>query len=54
MTINDVGNDSNGATASDVQVHFLGDSAGISHKNLLSGRMIGIRHEEDPVLVSPT
>ena len=54
LTINGVGNDSNRAIASDVQVQFLGDSAGISHQNLFSGRMIGIRHEEVPVLVPHT
>ena len=52
-TINDTGNYSNGATASDVPVQFAGNSAVIYHQTLLSGRMIGIRHEEVPVLVPP-
>ena len=54
LTINDSRNNSNRATASDVQVQFVGDSAGIFHQNLLSRRMIEIRHEEVPVLVTPT
>ena len=54
LTIKNVGNDSNGATASAVKVHFGGNSAVISHQNVLSGRMTGIRHEELPVLVLPT
>ena len=54
LTINDVRNDSNRATTSDAQVHFVGDSAGISHQNLLIRHIIRIRHEEVPVLVPPT
>ena len=50
LTINNVGNDSKGATARDLQVQFAGNSARIFHQNLLSGRMIGIRQEEVPVL----
>ena len=53
LTINDAKNNSNRATASDSQFQFAGDSAGISHKNLLSEPMIGIRHEEVAVLVPP-
>ena len=51
LTINDVVNDSNRAIASDLQLQFAADSVRISHHNLLSGRMIGIIHEEVPVLV---
>ena len=40
-------------TTSDVQVQFAGDSAGVSHQNLLSGPMIGIRQKEVPVLIPP-
>ena len=54
LTINNVGNGSNGATTSDIQVQFAGDSAEIYHQNLLSRRMIGIRHEKVPVLVPTT
>ena len=54
LTINNTGNDSNIANASDLQVQFVGNSAGISHQNLLSRRMIGIQHEEVSVLVPPT
>ena len=54
MTINDFRNDSNRATTSDVQVQFVDNSEGISHQNLLRERMIDIRNEEVPVLVSPT
>ena len=32
LTINDIGNDSNGATAGGVQVQFAGDPAGFSPK----------------------
>ena len=39
---------------SDVKVQFVGNSAGISHQNLFSGRMISIIQEEVPVLVPPT
>ena len=53
MTINDNRNDSKGVTAIDVQVHFAGDIAGISHQKLFGGWMIRIRQEEVPVLVSP-
>ena len=56
LTINDVRNDSNRENASDtrdVQVQFEGDSARFYHQNVLSGRTIGIRHEEVPVLVTP-
>ena len=51
LTINDVVNDSNRAIASDLQLQFAADSVRISHHNLLRGRMIGIIHEEVPVLV---
>ena len=54
MTINGVGNDLDGVNASDVQVQFAGDPAGISHQNLLSSRKIGIRNKEVPVLAPPT
>ena len=54
MKINKVINDSNGANTSDIQVQFAGDPSGISHKNVLSSRNIGIRHEEVPVLPPPT
>ena len=54
MTINDVGNGLNRATMSEVQVQFAGDSAGIYHQKLLSGKMVGIRHEEVLVLVPST
>ena len=37
FAIDYVRNNSNGATASDVQVQFVGNSAGISHQNLLGG-----------------
>ena len=53
-TINNVRNYSNTMNASDVKVQFLGDSARNSHQNLLSGRMIGIKHQEVPGLVLPT
>ena len=45
LKTSNVGKNSNRETVSDIQVQFAGDSAGISHQNLLSGRMIGIRHE---------
>ena len=45
LTINNVRNDSNRATVSDIQVQCAGNSAGISHQNLLSRQMIGIRHD---------
>ena len=45
LTINDATNDSNGGTMSDVKVQFVGNSAGISHQNLLSGPIIWIRNE---------
>ena len=54
LKINDVGNDSNEATMSDTQVQFTVDPDRISHQNLLSGHMTGIRQEEVPVLVQPT
>ena len=54
LTINDTGNDSNIANASDLQVQFVGNSAGISHQNLLRGQMISITQDELPVLVPPT
>ena len=54
MTINDVGNNLNGANAIDVQVQFAGDPIGNSHQNLLSSRKIGIRHKEVPLLDPPT
>ena len=54
LTINNVGNNSNGATVSDVQVQFAGDSARIYHQKLLNVWMIGIRYEEVPGLVPPT
>ena len=53
MIINDTGKDSNGATASGIYVHFAGDQAVISHKKLLISRVIRMRQEEVPVLVSP-
>ena len=53
LTINDIWNNSNRATTSDVQVQFASDPSIISHQNLLSGRVIGIRQEEVPVLVPP-
>ena len=54
LTTNEVGNDSNGATKSDVQIQFAVDSAGISQQKLLIDRMIWIRQEEVPVSVPPT
>ena len=54
MTINDGGNNLNGANMSDKQVQFAGDPAEISHQNLLSIRKIRIRHEELPLLNPPT
>ena len=54
LTINDAGNDVSRVIASDVQVQFAGNSAGISHQNLLSGRMIRIGQDEVPVLVTLT
>ena len=51
MAMNDIGNNSNGATASDVQVQFVGNTAGIYHENLLISWAIGMRQEEVPMLV---
>ena len=51
LTINNIRNHSNGANTSDAQVQFAVNLAVISHQNLLSVRMIWIRHEEVPVLV---
>ena len=51
LTINEVENDSNGVTASDIQVQFSGNPAVISHQNLLSVWAIRTRQEEFPVLV---
>ena len=45
LTINDIGKNSNGATVSDEQVQFVGDSARISHQTLLSNCIPRIRHE---------
>ena len=39
---------------SDAQVQFADDPAGKTHQNLLSNRVIGIRHEEIRVLDPPT
>ena len=50
IKIKDVGNNLNGLNASDIQVQFSGDPAGIYHQNLLSIREIGIRHKEVHVL----
>ena len=44
-------NDSNGATASDLQVQFAGDLSEVSHQNLLRGWVIGMRQKGVPVLV---
>ena len=54
LTIINVGNDSNIATESDVQVQFEGSSTRITHQILLNRWIIGIRPEEVPVLVHPT
>ena len=54
LTVNDVGNDSKRATASDVKVQLVDDSAKIYHQNLLSRQMIKIRNEEVHVLVPLT
>ena len=54
LTINDVRTYLNGATVSDVQIQFAGDSDRISHQKLLSGGIIGIRHEKFPMFVPPT
>ena len=53
LKINNVRNDSNGATEIDVQAQLADDPAGIYQQKLLSSRVIGIRQEEMPVLVSP-
>ena len=53
LKINDVGNNLNGVNGSDTQVQFAGDTAGISHKYLLSSRKIGIRHKTVAVLGPP-
>ena len=45
MTINDVRNDLNRSNASEVQVQFVDDRDGKTHQDLLSSRMIKIRHE---------
>ena len=52
LTINDVGNNSNRVTESYVQVQLAGDSTRISHQNLWSRRIIGIRYEEVPMLIT--
>ena len=54
LTIDNVGNDSDKAPESDLQVQFAGFSAGISHQNLLIKRAIGTRQEDVLVLVPPT
>ena len=54
MTINYIGNDLNQENASDVQVQFEVDPAGKTHQHLLSSQMIGIQHDEIPVLSPPT
>ena len=43
---------SNRVTASYVQVQLAGDSTRISHQNLWSRRIIGIRYEEVPMLIT--
>ena len=45
MTINDVRNDLNRSNASEVQVQFVDDRDGKTHQDLLSSRMVKIRHE---------
>ena len=53
MTINSVRNNTNQANASGVQVQFADNPAGKTHQNLFSSQMIGIQHEEIPVLDPP-
>ena len=50
VTTHDVVTDLSRVNTNDAQFQFSGDTAGISHQNLLSGRKIGIRHKEVPVL----
>ena len=52
--INDARDNSNEATASDVQVQFSRDSDGISHQDLLNSLVIGMGQEEVPGLFPPT
>ena len=54
LIINDTRRNLNRANMSGVQVQFADDRAGKNHQNLLSSQMIGIQHEEIPVLASLT
>ena len=53
LTINEVRNDSNRASLSELQFQYVVNTAGISHQNLLSSRKIEIRHKEVLVLDTP-